>query len=544
MRKKKVFLTLIASALFVSCLTSCNDEKNGNNVNNSADNSSSVTQSVPSNNDSDTNQQSNSNSNTQTQNYNISANDTSKKVFDELAKISSDITYEDFLKNGTFDDKGIISEFKYKSMTIDIKPDGTFYYLTKYTYDDNNNELLYEESKYINDSWVLTIKKEYFENSNVVKFEKHYRFDSNGVYTNLQETSYDENGKMQTEKTFKYVNDAWVKVLESKNFGSDRLEPIYILVLNDDGTYNTLEESTYDEKNIITTTKSKYINDSWVKIEEKKWKRNADGSSGKVKLTYYVAYNEDGSFKSSVESIIDDNFNVLTYINSVYSQGEWIYESKTEYTYDADGNEVAVTSYDYVDNKWDKTKESIRINGSFYDTYIKNYFYIYEYTYDEDANILTTDISIKIDDNWVKYQSSKVINGQTKTIYWLHIIYENEFDYSDEYEYDEQANIKTHIQFRYKDNKINSGSKYEYEYDEKNNETLEIYYSYKNGEWIPSDKKEYEYNAGNHKTLFVRSEYKDGEWVYKYKFEYIFDKYGNQTGTLTYVYENGEWVKQ
>jgi hypothetical protein len=222
MRKKKVFLTLIASALFVSCLTSCNDEKNGNNVNNSADNSSSVTQSVPSNNDSDTNQQSNSNSNTQTQNYNISANDTSKKVFDELAKISSDITYEDFLKNGTFDDKGIISEFKYKSMTIDIKPDGTFYYLTKYTYDDNNNELLYEESKYINDSWVLTIKKEYFENSNVVKFEKHYRFDSNGVYTNLQETSYDENGKMQTEKTFKYVNDAWVKVLESKNFGSGR----------------------------------------------------------------------------------------------------------------------------------------------------------------------------------------------------------------------------------------------------------------------------------------------------------------------------------
>ena len=303
--------------------------------------------------------------------------------------------------------------------SVDFNEDGTFKQKVEKTFDVNGNELSKTTSKYINNEWVKIFEtKQLTENLALITYE--VSFNEDGTFNSKTECTYSDDYKDRVEiefkyinnqwvydtkdeftysddfsnfiyhKTSKYINNEWVKVGESRRVNGEEKLLVQGAYTGSNWTLTGKTEFTYDDNwNLSTETSYRLTNGQWEKSKEFKY------INGVRKTILSISYKEDGTFDSKTENTYDDNWNVLTEAYYIYKNGAWIkrdesaftngvkksfyyitlkengtFDSKTEYTYAADGNNLTWTISKYVNNEWVVSQECRAINGNLERTYL------------------------------------------------------------------------------------------------------------------------------------------------------------------------------
>ena len=162
----------------------------------------------------------------------------------------------------------------------------------EYTYDSNGDILTETHSKYEDNTWKYDWKDEYIRRDNqfirvhyysngtdfnsfkeeniyvdgncIAKIEYEYS-NNEWVYERKEENTYNENGKLELKVLSKYINNEWVKWAEWLYVNDSSIEPAIRITFNEDGSFNTKEERTFDEFGNIASEKAYiYQNGEWV----------------------------------------------------------------------------------------------------------------------------------------------------------------------------------------------------------------------------------------------------------------------------------------
>ncbi len=468
-----------------------------------------------------------------------------------------------------------VKESEYKSINneleqiyyLKINDDDTFDYKSEYTYDDNGNQLTKLEYKYINDEWIKVKECKYINNEEKQIYNISFNLD--GMFSTKSEYTYDESGNRLTRAYSKYINDEWVKYLESKYIG-DEEKTLYSISFNSEDEFDYKIEYTYDENgNRLTDTYSKYINDQWVKYTEYKYINNE-------RKTVYETYSKlDGTFDRRYEYTFDDKGNQLSYMLSMYKNNSWTYSLKSEYTYDESGNQLSWISSNYIDGDWTydfKYEFSYDNNGNELNHIVSNYennswtySCKYEYTYDDNGNKLTEVYSDYLEDAWIKTRERRYINNMEKTTCSIALNDDGTFNFKNEYTYDESGNQLTRAYFEYKNGewvKIEEfryyGNEtknlysltfkddgtydyiYEYTYDDNRKMLTSKITKYIDGDWVKVE--EWKYFDDRRASIYYISFNDDG--TFKSKYESTYNDNGIKLTSTTFIYRNNNWVKK
>ncbi len=291
---------------------------------------------------------------------------------------------------------------------------------------------------------------------------------------------------------------------------------------------SVVEYSSYDEA--TDTYSSEYEDEKYVFISYnengyvskliKYWLDEANGWSENVvgvftydddnNLTLYCEYSYDEDAKDNIgtssykeEYTYDSNGYLATYIESNYSDGSWVPDTKVVYTNDDNGN--CTQEIDY---------------------YYENGDYVYksklEISYDND-NQITSYIIYSYDEDWV-------IDAECTNAIEDGIVYNN------------NGYIEQVIMGNYEDENADgedewvNSFKVSFVYDSNNNRTDEIEYNYDNGAWVKSDDGAYSYD-----TDYTLSDIYSIPAVYSsdlYQYELLSEPINNiVTAQIDYTYD-------
>jgi hypothetical protein len=222
----------------------------------------------------------------------------------------------------------------------------------------------------------------------------------------------------------------------------------------------------------------------------------------KQRLDYYISVNwnsEKGKWENSSKSeyTYDANGNITVYLyydlNNFISQWENSY--KSEYTYDTNGNPTVgiYSDWNSETSQWENSSKS-------------------EYTYDANGNP-----TVEIYSYW-----------NSETSQW-------ENSSKSEYTYDANGNptVEIYSDWNSETSQWENSSKSEYTYDANGNPTVEIYsdWNSETSQWENSSKSEYTYDANGNPTVEIYSDWNSetSQWENSYKSEYTYDANGNPT---------------
>ena len=517
MKKKTLIYALLASA-FITVVASCDDANTTNNNTNTPSVSVSADYETP-----------------EIHNYRIEDNELSKKVYAAISKSFniSNVTYEDFLTNTskTNRDSKITFDFSNSIYAVKVELDLGELFLNA-TINTNGDwiEYHYKDGEWFKGHEYLTINGE---------IHQIIYYDYNGFLEKSDEVNYENDGKSITI-TSKYVNNEWI--------------------------YEEKHESTYENGKQVSYKNSKYINNEWLLVEDSLVEY--EGSLVTSKSTYRLTLNPDGSFDEKYEASYNEAGNLLSYSRSKYINNEWVKEETTEKTYDSNGkiltssrinfntnfkeedtydsngNKLTHSYYELINNEWVKRQESICIDDDTFKTTMfirlnqdSTFNEKDEYTYDDEFNVSSK--------TTFKYQNNE----------WVPL-------YKEERTYDEKVDYN-YINYRYKNNKwlkteegfkVNNlnfvtynvdfdvdgqiYSKVEVSYNENNEVILETTSIFKDDAWVYDTKEEYTY-TGNTKTE-TYSVFVDGKWVYEYQEECTYNE-DKMTSRVRKNYSNGAW---
>lgn len=498
--------------------------------------------------------------------------------------------------------------------TITFKGDGSYSSKTTYTYDENGYKTSEASYYFRQGQWVGNSKKEYAhyqEGNQIIDASASYVWkDGQWVRSSLEEGIYDERENLLQESTWNWENDMWVgwnltqyTYDERKNKTSE----MHCRWSNGKWEGSSLYQYTYDERD-NQTSDAEYI---W---SDGKWEgyylyqKEFDDRGNITSYTtwYWDRYNGgkwvlDNTYKSFIYNARDNKLDGYTYYEGWYDN-RW--QKKKVFTFSTDW--CVSVEYEWDTTVWDFEKEcqvgdwyererikiyyenndcpremdewAIRDGGCVHilcqsghsykignPTYIEGPKEKCEFKYDDHGNeILQTYSKRETSDWW----------GNDGT--WR----EPEIIAKDEYTYDKNGNITSHVGY------IRIGGKYyidksEYTYDENGNLTWYACYSWNSSEnrWVGSDYAyEYHYDDsgtrtwsvtyrwdstndqwkeylsyGETKSVVTNNErgqeisevyyrWQNDKWTEYSKYEYTYDEQGNRTLDVYYNWQDDQWV--
>ena len=494
MKKKKIFLALIASSFIATAFTSCGISNPTANNTGSQIASTNNTNTVETNTDIPNTSNTDGSISDTTDDYEQKEDLYTQKVYNEFLKLFPNDSYNDFLKDFEKIESNDI-KYLYKASSITLDSNGEF--KEKEIVLEYNNSKFKIQSKYANNNWIDLNAYQYINNE--FKITEEIKLDSKNSYKSKFEYTYDNDGNMLFKTRSSYVNNDWI-VLNKYQYINNKSKEIYTLTLNSNNMYQVKEEYTYDDAgNYLTGKLSKYIDDEWVVISESKAINNRS-----VRI-YEVRLNADNSFDRKTEYNYDDNGNETGFKSYEYQNNEWLlsgestrinnklcilydisynddntFKRKSAFTYDNDGNMLTETEYEYLDNIWKESAKYTHIDGKRYtvflinfNTNIKSDEFAYNngkeishvdsilvnntwqkytrtaYTYDDNGNFSKETISTYINGEIVKTLELKYFNRVPKIVYSLNLKTDNTFDSLEEYTYDDNGNKLGYTQSKY-----------------------------------------------------------------------------------------------
>ena len=304
-------------------------------------------------------------------------------------------------------------------------------------------------------------------------------------------------GKYRIESQLEHLN------LAENRFGKG---PI---IIKSKGTFENSMVTSSQE--IASSTIIKYALDSeiyqtWDEtlnqlVNHSKTEYTYDNQGNLTKLS--VAH-WDGSLWETgwkIEYSYDTNGNILEEIESYLLEGQWYPDWKYEYTYDANGNLILEMEYGWDESYW------------------RN---LWKTEYNIDANGLLTQI---LEYSW---------NGSQ----WIN-------DSKTKCTYDSSRNLIQEIEIHWNNwqNQWVNFDKKEYAYDINRNiiEYIDYNWSSNSNQWNPNYKNEFTYNANGNLTQIMEYDWNTIQWINQSKNEYTYDTNDNLVQSNFYEWDGSQW---
>ena len=305
------------------------------------------------------------------------------------------------------------------------------------------------------------------------------------------------------------------------------------------------------------------ISQKWVNYEKREF--DYDLSGNKTLDSQYQISSSNNWIGKKKEEYTFDNYNkVNSRLVYVWRENKWVEWTKTEFNFDADGNELLYigTQWDYVfDDVWvtkNKTERQFDENGNNISEttsewkptngewiFIKNVTTEYDnsgklkmFTIKTWDSILNTWVNANQSEN--SYDSNENLittltyTWNTDSVKWLYSG-KQEISYN-------PAGLKVNEIYSTWNgiNDWNFSSKEEYNYDENGNMVQLISYSRGGGEWIYFRKNVYAFDPNYNMILDATYNWSvaDNDWKGYRKLEYAFDLNSNETLKAEYVWNN------
>ena len=167
---------------------------------------------------------------------------------------------------------------------------------TEYTYDDNGNTLTRTEYEYINNEWISKTKEEFAYET---------------INNKTSRTGY---------IVYRFLFGRWNKVDERVIINNIYLSTYYV-TLDSNDLFKEKSEYTYDENgNTLTEIGSTYKNNEWV-YDYKYEYTYEEGKNISIKYSYT---NNEWTYTYKNETTYDSNGFILGYTIYKYSNGEWV----------------------------------------------------------------------------------------------------------------------------------------------------------------------------------------------------------------------------
>lgn len=235
---------------------------------------------------------------------------------------------------------------------------------------------------------------------------------------------------------------------------------------------------------------------------------------------------QDGQLKlstvSNYEYDVYDNYSMLETV--VYSQDIAISGSRLIYEYDAkkmlwsknyvysNGEWVLITETEYV---YDDSDQKIKENYSFYST-IEGYSYQSQTTYEYDnegRKSVVTELRKSSSEEWENYRQET-------------------------YQYEDDGLYMSRIDWSYKDGNWEFSSKYNERTNSNGDILMYEHYNYTNGVWIGVAKCENDYTSDFLLKGYILYSFDNGSWAFQDKIEYDYSP-SNMTIIRYYKYDKG-----
>lgn len=509
--------------------------------------------------------------------------------------------------------------------TITFKGDGSYSSKTIYTYDENGYKISEASYYFRQGQWVGNSKKEYAhyqEGNQIIDASASYVWkDGQWVRSSLEEYIYDERENLLQESTWNWENDMWVGVrLFQYTYDERNNKTSWTSYRWSNGKWIgiTSYQYTYDERDNQTSDATYHWNEEkWV--GDRLYQKEFDNRGN---ITSYTSWYWDGyiggkwtpnyTYKGFIYNARDNKLDSYTFYNwEDYNWEENRWKKKMVFTFSTDW---CVSVDFYWDTEWDDEQEcevedwyERGIIKTYYEnndcpreidekkmrdgvygymygggygymyeracvykignpTYIEGPGRKYEYKYDDHGNEILQIFSEWERSNWWGYDGTW---GEPKIIA------------KDEYTYDKNGNITSHVDYYCSDGEYEPRGKYEGAYDEDGNEIWYATYGWDSGEnrWVVDGyAHEYHYDESGTlaftvyydwdsangqwkdflrfpgaKSLVINNErgqeisevyytWQDDKWTEDYKYEYTYDEQGNKTLDVYYKWQDGQWV--
>ena len=272
-------------------------------------------------------------------------------------------------------------------------------------------------------------------------------------------------------------------------------------------------------------------------------------ANGQFLLDWKVAYTYDSSERltQTLRSVWNDSSN------------QWLASDKSNYTFDADGNQIEHSYCIWNDNQWITSwKNENTYNSDGNTTQLIFYSFDemmgqivpnrkHENLYNLDGNQIGYILYIWTNNQWVasfKWEFSLDLNG-VPTQYLAYDWDGSQFVLSGkcDFSYDTDDNLIQEIGYDWNENtsQWDYDWKNEYSYDSFGNTTLDIYYYWSSYllQWIELYEEELLYNSSGDLSQYT---YFDWTFPWGERNDYAYDTYGNVSETIYSQWDSIQWI--
>ena len=348
---------------------------------------------------------------------------------------------------------------------------------------------------------------------------------------------YDDAGNKTESCKYTWKNDAWKGSgsRELRTYNSDKKEIEYITQTWSTSLTGWLNVSrtttTYSEGKLAQEADFTWSNDAWMPGYQKDYYYNAAGQNYLTMTTRFTG--ADWVNVSRTQNTFDEEGNKILTHNASWKENKWVMTSmeKMDIIKDAANHKLLMATWKCsADSVWIGVKKDTvaysatgkllfegHYNGWIGNDWIPNYIVEWEYD-DADHEILNQRF------DWVD------------NAWYGHFKYEHEYD-----EQGREIMNASYLNWITSTSSWRGSTKYSYEYDDKGNKTKEIIYQWGPNGWEYLFANSSVYDSSNRVVQLLSQRYKSGAWNNDrlYVKEY---RGSTQTKDNSYTWESGNWV--
>ena len=275
------------------------------------------------------------------------------------------------------------------------------------------------------------------------------------------------------------------------------------------------------------------------------------GRNGKSKAVYYYDANERNNlvtsyvwsanqwvYNSKTENTFDVNGNITEVIYSIWDNNVWANMYRYLYTYDANNAKTSFTYQGWNGTAWENSSRYTYKNREDGKSYEYVYYSWYQGKWFEGDSAFTSYNAAGNPSAMRTFRYHHVESGYERNE-WVEASYVG-------YTYNENNQQTQRLEqvCNYSPNKTYVNySKYEYEYDNRGDQIHHSYSNWSNNAWKLRDSKDYVYNDAHQLTQSILQNCVSGTCVNSQKEEYTYDAEGNILTEAIFDWYGNDWMQ-
>ncbi len=257
---------------------------------------------------------------------------------------------------------------------------------------------------------------------------------------------------------------------------------------------------------------------------------------------------------------LDDRGKVLSELNYVMNNGNWLLFSRLEYMYDAGGKQISQYNVHWVNGAWVFfTRDTITYDasGNCLETVIQTWssgawqnIYKYYFSYDAAGNAISEGDALWSNGAWVnETRNTYTLDAQGKVVTSLYEVWQNGTWSAHGFEtntYDASGRLQIEVGQIWKNGAWVNSSRTAFTYNAASQELLKLYETWDTVSqlWINYLKYSSSFDVNGNLVALLKESWDalDNAWINMGRWRYQYDAAGNSTDEICEIWKAGNWA--